>query len=138
MQNTNRNTKYKMPCHVPQAQIKKEVLKDKLQIKNPKHKYDVRQTYQTKPAKPNLPNQIKLSLPSILNQTYQTKITGQSSQPLGPQCLWQCLYVMTAFQTLANLMISWYMPHVNTHGHCGKKCGKHLYDECRGGQDDDA
>ena len=39
MQNTNRNTKYKMPCHVPQAQIKKEVLKDKLQIKNPKHKY---------------------------------------------------------------------------------------------------
>ena len=84
MQNTNRNTKYKMPCHVPQAQIKKEVLKDKLQIKNPKHKYDVRQTYQTKPAKPNLPNQIKLSLPSILNQTYQTKVTGQSSQRLGP------------------------------------------------------
>ena len=42
------------------------------------------QTYQTKPAKPNLPNQIKLSLPSILNQTYQTKITGQSSQRLGP------------------------------------------------------
>ena len=68
MQNTNRNTKYKMPCHVPQAQIKKEVLKDKLQIKNPKHKCNVRQTSQTKPAKPNLPNQIKL--PSILNQTY--------------------------------------------------------------------
>ena len=45
---------------------------------------------------------------------------------------------MTAFQTLANLMISWHMPHVNTPGHCGKKCGKHLYDECRGGQDDAA
>ena len=42
------------------------------------------QTCQTKPTKPNLPNQIKLSLPSILNQTYQTKITGQSSQRLGP------------------------------------------------------
>ena len=73
MQITNRNTKYKMPCHVPQAQIKKEVLKDKLQIKNPKHKYDVRQTYQTKPAKPNLPNQIKLKStkhtePNLQNQ----------------------------------------------------------------------
>ena len=42
------------------------------------------QTYQTKPAKPNLPNQIKPSLPSVLKQTYQTKITGQSSQRLGP------------------------------------------------------
>ena len=48
------------------------------------------QTYQIKPDKPNLPNQVKLSLPSILNQTYHTKITGQSSQRLGPQCLWQC------------------------------------------------
>ena len=34
------------------------------------------QTYQTKPAKPNLPSQINLSM--------QTKITGQSSQRLGP------------------------------------------------------
>ena len=42
------------------------------------------QTYQTKHAKPNLPNQIKLSLPSMLNQTYQTKIIGQSGQRLGP------------------------------------------------------
>merc|ERR1712013_250666 len=31
------------------------------------------QTYQTKPTKLNLPNQVKLSLLSILNQTYQTK-----------------------------------------------------------------
>ena len=38
------------------------------------------QTYQAKIAKPN---QIKRSLPSILNQAYQTKITGQSSQRLG-------------------------------------------------------
>merc|ERR1712107_615914 len=38
------------------------------------------QTFQTKPTKPDIPNQIKLSLPNILNQTYQTKITGQSSQ----------------------------------------------------------
>ena len=38
------------------------------------------QNLQTKPAKPNLPNQIKLSLPNILNQTYQTKISGQRSQ----------------------------------------------------------
>merc|ERR1712240_590477 len=42
------------------------------------------QTYQTKPTKPNLPNQIKLSLTSLLNQSYQTNITGQSSQHLGP------------------------------------------------------
>ena len=51
------------------------------------------QTYQTKPAKPNLPyqtkqtepaNQIKRSLTSLLNQSCQTKITGQSSQHLGP------------------------------------------------------
>ena len=32
----------------------------------------------------NQPCQIKLSLPSILYQAYQTKITGQSSQHLGP------------------------------------------------------
>ena len=30
-------------------------------------------TYQTKPTKPNLPNQTKFSQPSLLNQTYQTK-----------------------------------------------------------------
>ena len=42
------------------------------------------QTYQIKPTKPNLPNQIKGSLTSLLNQSYQTKITGQSSQRLGP------------------------------------------------------
>ena len=46
--------------------------------------------YQTKPTKPNLPIQIKFRLPSILNQAYQAKIIGQSSQHLGPQCLWQC------------------------------------------------
>ena len=76
MQNTNRNTKYKMPCHVPQAQIKKEVLKDKLQIKNPKHKYDVRQTYQTKPAKPNQTQPTKHTEPNLLNQNYFSKQTA--------------------------------------------------------------
>ena len=43
------------------------------------------QNLQNKPTKPTCltkpPNQIK---PSLLNQTYQTKITGQSSQRLGP------------------------------------------------------
>ena len=51
------------------------------------------QNLQNKPTNPNLPNQnyqrnppnqIKLYLPSILNQTFQTKMTGQSSQRLGP------------------------------------------------------
>ena len=42
------------------------------------------QTFQAKTAQPNLPNQIKRSLLRILNQAYQTKITGQSSQHLGP------------------------------------------------------
>ena len=42
------------------------------------------QTYQTKPNKQNLPNKIKRSLTSLLNQSCQTKITGQSSQHLGP------------------------------------------------------
>ena len=41
-------------------------------------------TYQTKPAKKKQPNQIKCSLTSLLNQSYQTQITGQSSQHLGP------------------------------------------------------
>ena len=42
------------------------------------------QTYQIKSNKENLPNQIKRSLTSLLNQSCQTKITGQSSQHLGP------------------------------------------------------
>ena len=41
------------------------------------------QTCTTKPYNQNLPNQIKHSLTSLLNQSYQTKITGQSSQRLG-------------------------------------------------------
>ena len=52
------------------------------------------QTYQTKPNKQNLPNQTKRSLTSLLNQSYQTKITGRSSQRLGPKCLWQCFFTV--------------------------------------------
>ena len=52
------------------------------------------QTYQAEPTTPNLPNQtyqIYKTKPTKPNQTYQTKFNGQSSQRLGPQCLWQCL-----------------------------------------------
>ena len=63
------------------------------------------QTYLTKPTKlshayqtkPTNSNQIKMSLPSILNQTHQAKIIGQSSQRLGPWCLWQCLFLCILF-----------------------------------------
>ena len=44
------------------------------------------QTYQTKPTKPNLSSQTKPNLPNLLNQT---KFTGEGSQRLGPQLLWQ-------------------------------------------------
>ena len=55
-------------------------------------------TKMTKPTKPNLPNQTKPTKPNRPNQSCQTKLTGQSSQLLGPQCLWQCLQIVSLDQ----------------------------------------
>ena len=108
MQNTNRNTKYKMPCHVPQAQIKKEVLKDKLQIKNPKHKYDVRQTYQNKPTKPNQTQPTKHTEPNLANQNYWSKQSTPGS--VVPLAMFKSGIEIAVYDEVSDLMLNAFAP----------------------------
>ena len=68
------------------------------------------QTYKIKPTKPNLPNQTyqtKPTKPNLPNQTYSaksSKITGQSSQRLGPWCLWQCFLKLLTIALKSTLL----------------------------------